>query len=485
MEEPSGDASRRRNGPRLYHKKSRLGCIRCKQRRVKCDEKRPACTGCSRHAVECIYPSRTTSTGEHREVAPSQVGRPPEQESPPRSGSSTYGHTPEAGLSPPFTHASAISPSTSFAPAPSPYPIGPPTAPPVGSAYPTSGYSETSSSVRGAELDDDDTLLDPPESRERRLWELRLMTNYVETIHNARPDDMAAMSPPVSFLWTREVPKLAMRYDSILYGMLAHSALNLWTQATEPSELERLRLLQQTYLGMAVREQRKMVARLAADNADALCMSSLIILAHSFALVQLSPPPNCTDLGATWQPPLEWLRIGRATGTVFTVARAMLPSGENNITRYLNTEPQFDPDEIFTPENRADLQWIICLEEGEGSELEDREAADKITWRIYERVLSYTGWVRKATEVGEADFSLHRRFAAFAVWMPEVYQDFCQQRRQRALVTLAWFFGLWIPYDHLWSINGAGKRQVRAIYENLEPRWRPKVEHIMLQHGLM
>ncbi|KAI8661159.1 hypothetical protein NCS55_00985200 [Fusarium keratoplasticum] len=41
--------------PRLGYKKSRKGCLRCKQRRVKCDEKQP-CSACSRHGVACVFP---------------------------------------------------------------------------------------------------------------------------------------------------------------------------------------------------------------------------------------------------------------------------------------------------------------------------------------------------------------------------------------------------------------------------------------------
>jgi len=48
-------ASPRTHAPRLYHKKSRTGCQRCKARRVKCDEKRPTCSGCNRHGMPCIY----------------------------------------------------------------------------------------------------------------------------------------------------------------------------------------------------------------------------------------------------------------------------------------------------------------------------------------------------------------------------------------------------------------------------------------------
>ncbi|EXL72614.1 hypothetical protein FOPG_11868 [Fusarium oxysporum f. sp. conglutinans race 2 54008] len=40
--------------PRLGYKKSRRGCMRCKQRRVKCDEKQP-CAACERHGLSCVY----------------------------------------------------------------------------------------------------------------------------------------------------------------------------------------------------------------------------------------------------------------------------------------------------------------------------------------------------------------------------------------------------------------------------------------------
>ncbi|WAO82885.1 C6 zinc finger domain-containing protein [Fusarium falciforme] len=47
-------------GKRLGHKKSRNGCLRCKARRVKCDELRP-CTNCVRHHVECSLVTSSTA----------------------------------------------------------------------------------------------------------------------------------------------------------------------------------------------------------------------------------------------------------------------------------------------------------------------------------------------------------------------------------------------------------------------------------------
>ncbi|CEL07024.1 hypothetical protein ASPCAL10190 [Aspergillus calidoustus] len=41
---------------RRPHTKSRHGCVRCKQKHVKCDEVRPTCGTCVRYEVPCAYP---------------------------------------------------------------------------------------------------------------------------------------------------------------------------------------------------------------------------------------------------------------------------------------------------------------------------------------------------------------------------------------------------------------------------------------------
>ncbi|KAL5003066.1 hypothetical protein BDV10DRAFT_190978 [Aspergillus recurvatus] len=51
---------------RRTHRKSRLGCGNCKKRRVKCDEKKPTCTNCVQHSIDCDFrlsASRSPSEG--------------------------------------------------------------------------------------------------------------------------------------------------------------------------------------------------------------------------------------------------------------------------------------------------------------------------------------------------------------------------------------------------------------------------------------
>ncbi|KAH0267417.1 hypothetical protein KCU91_g10111, partial [Aureobasidium melanogenum] len=73
-------AAQNRRPPRLNHKKSRAGCQRCKARRVKCDEVKPACGGCNRHNVPCVYlkteasktASAENSLSPHATISPDQ-----------------------------------------------------------------------------------------------------------------------------------------------------------------------------------------------------------------------------------------------------------------------------------------------------------------------------------------------------------------------------------------------------------------------------
>lgn len=39
---------------RRRHVKSRTGCTSCKRRKIKCDEKSPACSACERKGLECV-----------------------------------------------------------------------------------------------------------------------------------------------------------------------------------------------------------------------------------------------------------------------------------------------------------------------------------------------------------------------------------------------------------------------------------------------
>ncbi|KAL4782632.1 hypothetical protein BJX76DRAFT_332295 [Aspergillus varians] len=80
--------------PLRTHRKSRTGCLQCKKRRVKCDEKGHPCGNCAFRKVQCTYPNPPTT---HSSPEPSLPEPSPQQAS---QGTAETAHPPLAPLDP-------------------------------------------------------------------------------------------------------------------------------------------------------------------------------------------------------------------------------------------------------------------------------------------------------------------------------------------------------------------------------------------------
>lgn len=442
----------RPRGPRLYHKKSRAGCLRCKQRRVKCDEQRPSCSSCSRHLVECVYQTQAPALVQ-ADVKP--LAR--------SAGSATSTRsTPEIA-----SHRS-VDPSLSSHPSDSAL-----TQSPHGSRF----YPSPSSSHPTSHVDDHESDVDLPDGSWRRLWELRLLHNS-----QTRMAPVAvAQHPEVYQMWTEDVPKMAISFAqnqgrcSLLYIELAHSALHMWTSSTDKQERDELIRLQQTYQLMCSKEQRRDID--AIPNAspkllDYICLTALRILAHSLALVQtLSLDP--------WEPPLQWLYMGHGAGTIFHRARNQLKGEDRSlISKFVNSPPILrDPEQMIRCDFSS-LAWLLD-HPSHPSSIEaqtDQELNDEGVRSVYEKALSYTCSVIKAIRENEPRLAIARRLGAFAVWVPTEFSMFIEQRRPRALVVLAHFMAIWLDFEDIWLIGRAGEWQIRCIQKNLPVGWSCKLD---------
>ncbi|KAI9902529.1 hypothetical protein N3K66_001881 [Trichothecium roseum] len=90
------------NKPRRAHIKSRSGCERCKRRKVKCDEERPACGNCTRRGEECDFSPARPAPASAAATTTSQRGPGSSQNSTPTA--SGEGRTTTI-ISPPSTTA--------------------------------------------------------------------------------------------------------------------------------------------------------------------------------------------------------------------------------------------------------------------------------------------------------------------------------------------------------------------------------------------
>ncbi|OTB05832.1 hypothetical protein M426DRAFT_319513 [Hypoxylon sp. CI-4A] len=444
----------RPRGPRLYHKKSRTGCMRCKQRRVKCDETRPSCGSCSRHAVECVYPSAGQILAARRSVPTTHHG----------SGPTIYAAHQEAA--PGFGLASVKdenSPSsennsrnTSHGP----------------------NYPSPNSAYLASVDDGTDSDIDLPEGPWRRLWEMRLIHNYHQNMVQPFP---ISQHPDVVRMWRQDIPDLAMRmaqqYNrcSLLHVTLANSALYLWVRSTDKHERDELFKLQQTYQILCVKEQRRdldEITQRMAQNADYVCFTAVRILAHSIALVQ-------TFAVDPWEPPVQWLWMGRGAGEILQLARKMIsPESEAKIKLFTRSVPDLsDPEELLYCDH-SPLDWLLEHPAGPGSVAaqQDWELDDESVRSVYNKALSYICSIQTAIDNDEPDFAVVRRFGGFAIYVPIEFTRLVEERRPRAMVVLAHFMSYWLNYEHVWMIGQAGEKQIKGIYKVLPLEWARKLE---------
>ena len=256
---------------KVGHKKSRLGCKRCKLRRVKvnsfffwqgntngtqCDEQKPICSSCRRHSAECVYVEIRTLS------APN--------ESPDRSTRRRNSRLARTPKSPTLT----------------------------AELFPR----------RLTEREDPEI----PESKARRKLELRLQQNSSQHIFKSTAYETHHVDEWLQ-LWRDQFSLLSLSHDNVHYSQFALSATHLLRSNLEDEMLYSAR---QNYFVLALREQRQACASIYAGNAEAVCLTSILILYTSFAMIHERP----MDPG--YQPPVEWLKMGREAGAVMWKANA-------------------------------------------------------------------------------------------------------------------------------------------------------------------
>ncbi|KAK7757314.1 hypothetical protein SLS62_000864 [Diatrype stigma] len=348
---------------------------------------------------------------------------------------------------------------------------------------------------------------DLPETRDRRLWEMRLLHNQQTEMIQVFP---TSQSSAIVRLWSHVMPEMALRDGgALLHIILASSALNLWHKsirkrsstgsgsgsdsASDSAERDLLMELQTRYLTMCFQAQRRDVANLSSRNADYVCFTSLKIVSHSVALVQTLPAPPEPE---PWEPPLQWLHMGRGADEVFRRAAGLVsPEDGDQIMTFLNSPPAL-LDEDTTSYDRSRLAWLLddpggaeasrggraAAEGGGGGDrAEDRDELEDgpEARQAYEKAISYTCSVQGAIERGEPVFAIVRRLAAFSVFVPPAYTQLLAERRPRAMVILAHFMALWLDYEDIWLIGQGGRRQIRGILANLPPEWRGKLDGLL------
>jgi hypothetical protein len=268
-------------------------------------------------------------------------------------------------------------------------------------------------------------------------------------------------------VWSRVVPDLALTNKNLMYGLLSISATHLLGEHPDDAALFAAR---QNYLIMAMREQRKMVAEISVEKADAVCLTSLMILVNAFAMLQersLEP----------YAPPMDWVNMGRGAGTliwesIHVVVKAGYPSN-SSLKVIAESYPHFGEDTSYwEPSLRKAFDRLLI------PALDAQEEWGAETQDAYEKTLSYIGSIQKSIDAGEPVYVVCRRVQVFSFVLPDKFVQMLSEQRHRALVVLAYFFatvaqikGVWWLGEHRHAAKLTARREIEAIKNVLPPRW--------------
>ena len=408
--------------PRLAHRKSRKGCRRCKERKVKCGEEHPSCSACLRHGVDCEYGDNPKSTSTQG-TASSNLGDPS-----PAQPASEYGDpiTPPSGLDSPY-------------------------------------------SINVANL----TL---PESSRHHL-ELYLIHRFKSSVTATFP---SAQSPRLKDIYVWFAVDKAFDHRYLLDTIFAMTALYIcMSQSSGETESEAITIpqafrdidfaqLHRVYLNQAVKQQRDALSSLGPSNADAVGLTTIMLSIMATALLPDLPISEEIE----YSPPVQWLTLAGAISVVFQAAVPFLKEGA--MLNYLRAskEPDFqNNDVLYNPANATPFLPIIEFQENDDpfpSQLESNSS----TQEAYRSALALIGSIWSAIQINEPSHYICMRVVAFGPMVPKPYIQLLAQKRPRAMVILAHYMAFVKYIDSYWWFKGRAEREILGIKKALPKRWQ-------------
>ncbi|UPK98837.1 hypothetical protein LCI18_009772 [Fusarium solani-melongenae] len=411
--------------PRRSHKKSRAGCRRCKNRKIKCDEVHPRCGNCAKHGVPCDFSNPDVL--EQLTAATPAVSAENSIGAPTPSPSATI-NAPRTPLTRPRAPSSPVR-----VPRPNPSP-------------PTSVYSQPSISSATSDPNHGD-----------RMLELRLMHHYT----NVTSKTLLTNSPAAEDIWQRAVPQMAFSGNGKTYladAILSVAALHLRSMAPDDKCLVRA---SHAYSASSLSAYcASLEAGITADNAEALFLTATLIAFQASASRLFIKDDGDTDPGdsiSRYTPPLSWFHAFQGVKTV--VASSWQWICHSDIVKVvIDSQPSFQ----LNLNPRSPDSYFGHMLEGLADELMNEDPRYvAATTQAYSHAVSVLNWAHKNYHAAAA--------LAFPATVSRRYVDLVDAKRPRALAILACFFALLKRMDNVWWLQDVSRREVMGLVNLFEP----------------
>ncbi|KAK9323814.1 hypothetical protein V1517DRAFT_257516 [Lipomyces orientalis] len=431
---------------RRNHKKSRLGCLQCKRRKVKCDEKVPRCSGCAKHNIACKYTSSSVNKlllsrslySEDRQVFDTAGCSSSSSWTTGRYLPSSSAH--ETSLNDRFLlHAPlSIDPSTLS------------TSPSSLCALNMWGYSAERDNQFKSDL---------------FIRELELMHHYSTQTYQSFSD-----TPEIQEIWKTIVPKEALTHRFLMHGLLALSALHL-IRANIRKDKTRT-----TYVEIATIHQslglnlfRQELNHITPLNCHAAFAFSGILSISAFAF------SSCTGIKQGVGPVEEILQtfmLLRGGVEILCIAWNWIENGQLGpiLDRKWNGTTL---DDSVPQEIRNALEHLDKL---------NNDNFDGIT---KEACSSAIEKLRATFGKFYANSEKMRIAMMWPIAIPAAYITLLHSRQPMALVILAHYCIILQWLDGCWWMTGWSEQLVLAIYQSLDATWWSSIRCPMQIVGLV
>ncbi|KAH7133618.1 hypothetical protein EDB81DRAFT_108281 [Dactylonectria macrodidyma] len=406
--------------PRRSHKKSRAGCRRCKNRKIKCDEVHPRCGNCSKHGVLCdfgnpdVLGELVTPTASSESVAASTPTPP-----------SVTLNTPKT----PSTRSSSIAATSS-----NPIPVSPPIYPPVPSL-------EVAASLSG---------------QTDRMMELRLMHQYTTSTSKT----LLTNSPVADDIWQYAVPQMAFSgkngYPYLADAILSVAALHL--RSLSPDDKALVRASHAYSASSLAAYCASLNSGITPENAEALFLTAALIAFQAAASrIFNKDDVEPKDPNSRYALPLPWFHAFQGVKTVVATSWQWI-RGSNAVKAVIDSQPSFQ----LNLNPRSSDSFFGHLLEGLEDELVAEEPHNfNATGQAYFHAVCVINWAHKNYYSAAS--------LAFPATVSRRFVDLVEEKRPRALAILACFFALLKRMDNLWWLQDVARREVMGLVGMFEP----------------
>lgn len=263
------------------------------------------------------------------------------------------------------------------------------------------------------------------------------------------------------------MPHLAFEHVALLDAIFSIAALHLALSSKRPDQQE-LMNAHRSHMDLCLEKHRDDLAHISSRNADALWFTSSLVRTAAFATLQERPVDP-------YAPPTQSLEIASGAVPVFLATWDLIRADPRSEAMGIMKETIVftDKEAFFKESNRRAFMHLLQRVE---STRDLTEPWDKDIREAYETTLSYLGSVKLAIDAGRPRSEIGLRLIGFASMVPKRFIGLVGEQRPRALVVLAHFFALLIPYREIWWIGNAGQREVRGIQRILPEEWQDLME---------